>query len=279
MKNTLFISDLDGTLLKNDKTLSSYSIKTLNDLIDMGLNFTYATARSYYSAYKIIKPLNLTLPVLHYNGTIISSPSDGSPLYTHKFSTEDINIIKDIFCRYSLYPLVYSVIGGYEKVLWQVSKETSGVKAYLNDRKDDPRLEPVTNRDDIYQGEIFYFTCIGEKGELIKAHKALTEISSINSILIKDLYRDEYWLELVPAGASKGASAGLMKNNYGFTRLVVFGDAMNYFSAFKSADLSYAVSNADDNLKAVASGVIGSNESDAVAKFLWEYMKKNENSD
>lgn len=45
MKN-IFISDMDGTLLKNDATLSDFSRNALIRMINEGLNFTVASARS-----------------------------------------------------------------------------------------------------------------------------------------------------------------------------------------------------------------------------------------
>ena len=45
-KNTLYVTDLDGTLLRSDATLSPYTVSTINRLTEQGLAFTYATARS-----------------------------------------------------------------------------------------------------------------------------------------------------------------------------------------------------------------------------------------
>ena len=50
---TLFVSDLDGTLMRSDKTLSEKTVQTLNRLIENGVLFTYATARSIQSAMEI----------------------------------------------------------------------------------------------------------------------------------------------------------------------------------------------------------------------------------
>lgn len=46
---SLYISDLDGTLLDRETTLSRYSRDTLNALMDQGLLFTVASARSVAS--------------------------------------------------------------------------------------------------------------------------------------------------------------------------------------------------------------------------------------
>ena len=61
-----------------------------------------------------------------------------------------------------------------------------------------------------------------------------------------------------------------MKELLGCGRLVVFGDGINDMDMFKIADESYAVENAVPELKAIASGTIGSNDDDGVAKWLYK---------
>ena len=50
---TLYVSDLDGTLLRKNETLSSYTIKIINALTSSGMLFSYATARSLNTAKKV----------------------------------------------------------------------------------------------------------------------------------------------------------------------------------------------------------------------------------
>jgi hypothetical protein len=64
-----------------------------------------------------------------------------------------------------------------------------------------------------------------------------------------------------------------MKERYGFDRLVAFGDSVNDLSMFRVADEAYAVANAIGEVKAAATAVIGSNEEDAVARFLQEALR------
>ena len=61
--NTLYVTDLDGTLMRTDKTLSRYTLETVNRLIDEGMLITYATARLFQSAYEITKDIHFNLPV------------------------------------------------------------------------------------------------------------------------------------------------------------------------------------------------------------------------
>ena len=53
---------------------------------------------------------------------------------------------------------------------------------------------------------------------------------------------------------------------------MVFGDSLNDVSMFKIADEAYAVGNAREEVKALATAVIGYNEEDAVAHFLRDRM-------
>nr|MDE5854231.1 HAD hydrolase family protein [Ruminococcus sp.] len=67
MSKSLIISDLDGTLLNSDGKLSYYTISTLNSLIGCGVYFTFATARTIYSAKPITSELKINVPCILNN--------------------------------------------------------------------------------------------------------------------------------------------------------------------------------------------------------------------
>jgi HAD superfamily hydrolase (TIGR01484 family) len=68
---TLYISDLDGTLLQPDATLSEETVRIINDLIKQGMYFTAATARTAASAAHILKRLNINVPCVLMNGVCV----------------------------------------------------------------------------------------------------------------------------------------------------------------------------------------------------------------
>ncbi len=84
----------------------------------------------------------------------------------------------------------------------------------------------------------------------------------------QELYRPEYWCEIMPTLATKANAIRKLKNMWGCTRVISFGDAINDIPMFEISDECYAVENAVDELKAVATGIIESNEDDGVAKWL-----------
>ncbi|HHV60637.1 MAG TPA: HAD hydrolase family protein [Clostridiaceae bacterium] len=68
---TLYVSDLDGTLLRSDQRISGYSCSVINSLVEKGMKFTYATARSIVTAEKVTEGLNAAMPLIVYNGVFV----------------------------------------------------------------------------------------------------------------------------------------------------------------------------------------------------------------
>ena len=132
----------------------------------------------------------------------------------------------------------------------------------------------MNSYDEMFCGLPGYVTCIGEKEEIEPIYDRVRAYDRWEALFQKDTYRDEYWLEICPKNCTKAKSLLKLKEDYGFDRLVVFGDSLNDISMFKIADEAYAVSNARDELKELATGIIGCNEDDAVAYYLQDLMKK-----
>ncbi|HIX49913.1 MAG TPA: Cof-type HAD-IIB family hydrolase [Candidatus Borkfalkia faecavium] len=268
---TLFISDLDGTLLTSRETISEYSMQKLNSLIDgRGVCFTYATARSLNSAAKACWGLRQNLPVILYNGALIMDPSTRKMLYNNHFTREQLAYIRALFDSFQVWPLVYYFRDGIERVSWQEGTETPGVMRYLDRRRGDSRLYPVDSADRIEGADIFYFTCIGKKEELDGLRDAVEANPQLKCIYQQETYQTDYWCEIMPKDTSKGTAARELKRMLGAEKLVVFGDAVNDTELFLAADERYAVQNAEESLKKLATRVIGFCEEDAVAKFIEE---------
>ena len=92
----LYISDLDGTLLKKDVSLSEFTVKTVNELIGKGMIFSFATARSRYTSSKLTRELNISAPVVIYNGTCICDLKSGKKIVSNDFSRTEAKHILDM---------------------------------------------------------------------------------------------------------------------------------------------------------------------------------------
>jgi Cof subfamily protein (haloacid dehalogenase superfamily) len=267
--NTLYVSDLDGTLLNTNTELSEKSREIINTLVQQGVKFTYATARSFSSASKVLKGLNISIPAITYNGAYFVEPTDGKVIYSTCFSHEQMKYISTILTENKTSHLVYSLLDNEERVSWLKGRENEGMLSYLKARTTDKRLRGVTKEEELYVGAIFYFTVIGEKDELEPLKAYFDDESQFICTLQRELYGEgEYWLEIMPHNVTKAMGVKWLKEITGCDKVVCFGDAINDISMFTIADDAYAVANANLQLKQISTGVIGSNNEDGVALWL-----------
>ncbi|HEX2938028.1 MAG TPA: HAD family hydrolase [Ruminiclostridium sp.] len=265
---TLYISDLDGTLLNKSAKVSDFTENAVNNLIEKGMQFSYATARSLSSASVITAKLNINMPVIVYNGAFIKNPETGETLYSIKFSEDEINDAANFFRQTEISPLTYSFIEGRERVTWLSRTETGGIKRYLNLRKGDRRLNKTDSIENLFCGDVFYFTCIGKKESLEPVYEFFKNDRRYRCTFQKEIYDDDFWCEVMPKDASKANGVKKLKGITGCEKIIAFGDAINDVPMFEISDECYAVENAARELKKIATAIINSNADDGVANWL-----------
>lgn len=270
---TLYVTVLDGTLLNTKDRISSHSIKIINSLVEQGMIFTYATARSLVSASVVTEGLSTKIPIISYNGAFIINPATKKILASEGFQKEETDKIIKVMSQYDISPMVYSYVKGIEKVSWVTDRENEGIQYYLAKRKGDKRMNPLASSEHLYDGDMFYFVSIGEKEELQPVYDIFSEDDRYFCSLHQELYRPEYWCEIMPAKATKANAILKLKKLWNCDRVVSFGDAINDIPMFQISDECYAVENAVDELKAIATGIIPCNDEDGVAKWLKEHVK------
>lgn len=267
-EKTLYVSDLDGTLMHKDLKISDFSVKTINALVGKGVAFTYAMARSISSAGTITKDLKLKLPVITRNGAVLADNNTGKIIEKALFTEKEVEMLKDMLPELPKTGFVSCYFGDDMKKVFAGSLHTAELQGYLDYYKDDPSVVSVSDLSEMFMGNPGYVTIIGDKDEIEPLYIRTREYNGWECLFQKDIYRDEYWLEIAPRNSTKAKSILKLKEEYGFDKLVVFGDSVNDIPMFKIADEAYAVSNAVDELKALATDIIGNNEEDAVAVYL-----------
>ena len=264
MEKTLFVSDLDETFLTPEEIISDYTAETLNFLTkEKELLFSYATARSYITASKVTKGLCREIPAIIYNGAFIINKDKF--LLSNFFKKEDIEFIKNIVIDFKVFPIVYSFCNNKERFAYLSAYHTKGQDEFIATRNDF-RKTKVYTCEELFSGDIFYFSFIGNSEKLKEIYNLVKE--KYVCYYQKDIYSGEIWLEIMPKNATKANAALKLKEILNCDKLVVFGDAVNDKSMFEIADESYAVENANEELKAIATGIIKSNREDGVAKFI-----------
>lgn len=267
-KRTLYVSDLDGTLMRNDKTLSDYTVSTINRLVREGLAFTYATARSIQSSMEICGSLELKLPVISRNGTVLADNSTGEMLEKALFTSEEVALLRELLPETAKCGFVSRYVGNSMEKVCLKSDHVTGFQKYIDDHAGDKRMYFTDTKDEMFSGQVGYLTLIDDEEALRPAYERVKAYSGWECVFQKDAYDKEFWLEICPGNSTKAKALLKLKERYGFDRLVVFGDSVNDLPMFAAADESYAVSNALPEAKKAATGVIGSNEEDSVAGFL-----------
>ncbi len=267
-KKTLYISDLDGTLLTNKSGLKDRAAELLKRLAENGTMFTYATARRFGSAGFRMKKAEIKLPVILMNGVIIADGKTGEIISLNGLEQADLSRIKKTAEQYGEAPIVYSFIDGSQKASYLESKK-SRVKSYLDDRKGDSSIRSCSSYDELFEGNVHYLTFLNPsftdevKKELFGAEKGFAYTEYF------DCYRkNELWLEVFSVNASKANAVKKLREMLNPDEVVVFGDNLNDLSMFYAADRAYAVSNAAEELKKTADGIIGSNEQISVPRFI-----------
>ena len=270
MNDTLYVSDLDGTLMRNNEKLSGYTVRTLNGLLRQGLPFTFATARSIESARVITGELEIKLPVITRNGAVLADNTTGRHIQKSVFTKEEVELLKKMLPELPSCGFVSCFLD--EKMIrtYMPADHTEGLREYIDYYKNDPSMVKADNMDEMFQGTPGYVTVIGSRERIAPLYERAKQYKGWESLFQKDTYRDEFWLEICPQNCTKAKTVLKLKEKLGFKKLVVFGDSLNDISMFEIADESYAVANAMDELKKIATHITGSNEEDAVVNVLKE---------
>ena len=265
---TLYITDLDGTLLDSKARLKDRSADLIKRLTQNGVLFTYATARRFASAGPIMEKAEISLPIIVMNGVAIADGRTGEIIHMNGFEQSQLTEAKQMIEQYKETPMVYAVVDGEHRVSY-LSHDTSRSGTYINDRKGDPALRPCESYEELFRGDIYYFTILSPIIPLDILNGIFSPEKGFNSNAQPDTYHNhELWYEVFSVNASKANATLQVKEMLNADELVCFGDNLNDISMFKAADRCYSVSNAVPDLKAISTAVIGSNENMAVPVFI-----------
>lgn len=271
---TLFISDLDGTLLNKTAELSPRTAATITQLLAEGYNFTLATARAAPSVLQIFKGFELRLPIALLNGVMIYDFATARYLKVEYLQRNDILAIIDAARTNATDVLIY-----------RISETDFNVTRYFatdgNERLTSIFMDDIVDRrrgvdENVYgqsgiavTDDIAYFTFADTRERLEPIYNLVTQLPGVAVVLSKDDYTADGWfLECFSVNASKANATRWIREKHGFAHVVSFGDNVNDIEFVGQADEGYAPENAIPETKAVARAVIASNADDGVAQWL-----------
>lgn len=268
-----YVTDLDGTLLQSNATLSEHTVRTLTDALEQGVVISYATARSYQSSKTATPQINWRYPVVLYNGSMLLDPTTGKVLGGHWLDSDVSNEVIELGRSMNLKPFLFGLDEDDRERVLHEKISRYGDSEFLASRPGDPRFVEMEQLACPPSYRTTIVTYIGLRVELEPLFRAISDRygPAVHLHFMLDNYiKDHYFLEISHAHANKEFGLKLWCEQMGCQPedVTVFGDNLNDIGMFKRAGRRFAVSSAHPELKLMATEVIGSNDEDGVARVI-----------
>lgn len=272
---TLYISDLDGTLLGNDSAVSEDSAAMLNEAIAGGASFSVATARTPATVASLLSGIDMPLPLVVMTGATLWNPADGLYTNTRFIPEPEARKIVSIYRETGFSSFVYTLRDNmlhiyhtgplsWQERMFMAEREHSSFKTFHI-----PADGNSTLPDSLDNVVLFYG--IRSNDISVRAHNAVKESVECSALCYHDIYGQETAVaEVFAKESSKALGIKVLARIAGAERTVVFGDNINDLSMMREADLAVAVGNALPEVKDAADIIIGPNTDDSVARFILE---------
>lgn len=271
--STLYISDLDGTLLNKNAKLSEVSKKLLLDLIHKNVLFTCATARTMATVSHLLKDIPLSAPAILMNGVAILDWNTKKYIKVEYYNQSFCSILLDKLSELSLTGFLYCIDDDKLCTYYENLYNESMIHFY--EERVNLYQKPFTKVNSFHEidaNKLIYTLLLDTKEALSPLIEWLTknkEQFEIDFCCYPEIYLENTWcLEIFHKNASKYNAVMYLRRNYPFDKIVGFGDNLNDLSLFLACDETYAVSNAKPEVIESATAVIGSNTEDSVPKFI-----------
>ncbi len=273
-----FLTDLDGTLLNSDQTITTYTQEVIEEKLSEGHVISYATARSYFSSIKATEKIKWRYPVVVYNGALIFDPVEEKIIDGSFLDNSIADDIIKIGKKQSLIPMLFGLDSFNAEKVYHEKLVNVGDLEFYNSRLNDKRFVEVTklNCPNKFSTVVLAYIGLKEPLEVLKS-KIEKKYKEVHIGLVPDNYiKDHYFLEFANINANK--EQGLLKWAKAVActieEVTVFGDNLNDIPMFNSSTNKIAVKNAKEELKYLASEITESNDEDGVAKYIKAKTKK-----
>ena len=272
---TLYVSDLDGTLLDRSGQLSPRSRQGLTRLLDQGLLFTVASARHVSSIRSVLGDLPLNLPVISGNGACISDLRSGRHELVRTMEPALTQSIFALIRQHGLLPFFSTHDGDVGDRLYYQGAHNPGQQGFIDERlkSGDPRLRQTDHLQDQLHEPMVTFVVVDHHAELVALQAAVRALcgDAVEVHLQDDMYAPHWpWLTIHDRRATKDQAIVTLVERYtlGEREIVVFGDHVNDVTMLRAAHRGIAMGNAIDAVKREAHTVIGPHHEDSVVDFI-----------
>jgi Cof subfamily protein (haloacid dehalogenase superfamily) len=258
LQYTLVASDMDGTLLRHDKSISERNVQAIRRFEAAGGRFTIATGRGVGATARYMAQLQNRTPLLLCNGCLGYDPITGEDVFRYEIPRPVLKAVWPILLDHALELVLHSnreaTIFGMNEIIAEHLR-LDGITATVR-----PDLNPEN------AGPVVKVLTIGDPPVLDAAEAAILAAG----LPVKLVRSYETYLEVLPEQGGKGAGLTALMHHLGVDReqTLAVGDFLNDLDMLQTAGLGVAMANAHPGLKAVAARQTLSNEEDGVAAVL-----------
>jgi Cof subfamily protein (haloacid dehalogenase superfamily) len=262
----LVVSDVDGTLVTKDKTLTDGARHAVQRLHDAGIGFTITSSRPPVGMRFLVAPLGITLPIGPFNGSSIVD-TDLKPISQHLIPVDAVRKSLDVLDQFGV-------------DVWLFTNEDWVIRR--DDGKYVPHERHTIQHDPVYAADFEPYVTqackiVGASAdpELLARCEAAVQKALGNAALA--VRSQTYYLDITPPGQNKGTFVEAMARRLGISSAAVatIGDMQNDLAMFKVSGVSIAMGNATDDVKRQATHVTASNEDDGFAGAVEMILKDN----
>lgn len=268
MRKILF-TDLDGTLLKNDKTISEKNRAAIKKMLDAGHYVVVATGRPVKSAFDVVKSLGLTQPgcyMIAFNGAVVYDCAADMALMEETLPIEYVEYLFEEAKEYGLHVQTYT----QTHLLTQTkSKE---LDYYVKTTKMPYKLVQNVFSELETEPSKVLLASLDDKEKLLRFQQDHMEweLGKCNSF-----FSCEEYLEYCPEYTDKGKGILFLRKflNVEQENTYAVGDERNDIPMLKEAGTGIAVKNAVEKAKFAANYVTeNDNEHDAIAEIIEKFI-------
>lgn len=260
--------DLDGTLLKDDKSIDTKTKEYLETLSANGVHIVPITGRPLSGVPDCVRSIKGVDYIISNNGSKTVLNSTNETLFSLAMdNATSKRVIESVKQTGAIFEVFLNHYGYCEKFVFDHYKEiyTGTVLGdyIFSSRKQVDSLMTLFDDKNAEADEVFIICKDNDNREIIKAQT--DKISGIQYCMLADRF-----LEITKNGTDKGTALELLCNHLkiGLDKVIAFGDGENDLQFLNKAGTAVAMGNASDSVKAQADIITDTNNNQGVLKAL-----------
>jgi len=253
MMYALLVSDIDGTLVAENKIVPLGVRAAVKAAQARGIRVCLATGRMWEAARQFVDEVEADPPVILYNGGFVYDFKTGHTLWTHPLPRQRVMQILPVLRRF---PQVSRILFIHGKAY--AERRTHFVDLFA--RRDSlvidaaPEISGVPEFEALLEDDPMKILIIGDPADLAVLSAAL---AALPGPPINQVFSQRDYLEILSGDVSKGVALPVLARAAGvpLERVVAVGDALNDLTMLQTAGLGIAVEGSPPELLAVAGWV------------------------